>query len=170
LHEVGVRDIELGDTSERLTGPRTTAARQREELQSLRREESYSQSGFDSTVLVAEAAVTSAAAPVDWDAFWKRIELTTETALTDRSVEVVVGGAAAVTTVFSVGYVISTIRGSILVASLASSLPTWSLLDPLPVLDRRTVSHRESNEQPREESLHEMLDRSNKGPQGEADD
>jgi hypothetical protein len=40
----------------------------------------------------------------------------------------------ALTTGFSIGYVLWLIRGGLLLSSLLSSLPAWRFVDPLPVL------------------------------------
>jgi hypothetical protein len=47
----------------------------------------------------------------------------------------VVGTATAMTTALSIGYVLWTIRGGYLLASMLSSMPAWRLIDPLPILD-----------------------------------
>jgi hypothetical protein len=56
--------------------------------------------------------------------------------------------AIAITTITTTpGYVIWSLRGGFLMAALVSSLPTWSHIDPLPVLDsRRTVKHIEASD------------------------
>ena len=60
----------------------------------------------------------------------------------------------------SVGYVMWTLRGSYLVASLLSQLPTWKMLDPLPVLE---FVNRGSTVRPEDdESIGELIDRARK--------
>jgi hypothetical protein len=48
----------------------------------------------------------------------------------------VLTGSFVLSTGFSVGYVIWLARGGVLLASLASSVPAWATMDPLPVLSR----------------------------------
>jgi hypothetical protein len=48
--------------------------------------------------------------------------------------KVTVGSTVAVTTGFSIGYVLWLLRGEVLLSSLLASLPAWRLVDPLPVL------------------------------------
>jgi hypothetical protein len=50
--------------------------------------------------------------------------------------KIVVGSTVAVTGAMSVGYVIWLLRGGLLLSSLLSSLPAWSVIDPMPVLAR----------------------------------
>ncbi|MGI9517877.1 MAG: tandem-95 repeat protein, partial [Pirellulaceae bacterium] len=45
---------------------------------------------------------------------------------------------AATTVTATAGYVIWSMRGGFLMATMVSALPTWSHIDPLPVLDRKT--------------------------------
>jgi hypothetical protein len=48
--------------------------------------------------------------------------------------KVTVGSTVAVSTGFSIGYVLWLLRGEVLLSSLLASLPAWRLVDPLPVL------------------------------------
>jgi predicted outer membrane repeat protein len=48
----------------------------------------------------------------------------------------VVAGSLVLSTSFSVGYVLWLARGGVLLASMASSIPAWAAVDPLPVLSR----------------------------------
>jgi hypothetical protein len=48
----------------------------------------------------------------------------------------IVGSTVAVSGAMSVGYVIWLLRGGLLLTSLLSSLPAWSVIDPMPVLAR----------------------------------
>ena len=50
--------------------------------------------------------------------------------------ELAVGTALAVSTAFTVGYVIWMVRGGMLLTSLLAQLPAWRLVDPLVVLNR----------------------------------
>ena len=50
--------------------------------------------------------------------------------------KIVVGSSVAVTGAMSVGYVIWLLRGGLLLSSLLSSLPAWSVIDPMPILSR----------------------------------
>lgn len=47
----------------------------------------------------------------------------------------VAGTATVLTAAFSTGYVLWTLRGSLLVASFLSTVQTWRSLDPLPIVD-----------------------------------
>ena len=47
-----------------------------------------------------------------------------------------VAGSLVLSTSFSVGYVLWLARGGVLLASMASSIPAWATVDPLPVLSR----------------------------------
>ncbi len=72
----------------------------------------------------------------------------------------VLGGSAAVSTGLSVGYVIWTLRSSILVTSLLGSMPAWRFIDPLPILSGTSTEDLED-----EESLESMVaDHENEQP------
>jgi hypothetical protein len=47
----------------------------------------------------------------------------------------IAGTATVVTAALSTGYVIWALRGSFLVASFLSTIPTWRSLDPLPIIE-----------------------------------
>jgi hypothetical protein len=47
----------------------------------------------------------------------------------------VVGSVSVVTTGFSVGYLLYLVRGGMLLSGLLTQIPTWSMLDPLMVID-----------------------------------
>ncbi len=68
----------------------------------------------------------------------------------------IVGGSAAFTTGFSVGYVIWTLRSGIIASSVLSALPAWRFVDPLPIL--RDINHQEDEE---DESLESMVSKNN---------
>lgn len=53
--------------------------------------------------------------------------------------------ATATTTTVSIGYVLWLLRGGLLVASVLSSLPAWSALDPLPILSSHSRKRAQSN-------------------------
>lgn len=55
------------------------------------------------------------------------------------------------------GYVLWTLRGGVLVATMMTSLPGWRFVDPLPVLDSF-----ESDSEEDSESIHSMLEEANK--------
>ena len=84
------------------------------------------------------------AAP-DWNLYWDAIASLEEEAGQDGNVEVVVGTAAVVSTAASLTYVLWSIRGASLVASMMSSLPVWALIDPLPIVDGATNSRAASS-------------------------
>lgn len=72
----------------------------------------------------------------------------------------IVGGTTAVSTGLSVGYVIWTLRSSILVTSLLSSMPAWRFIDPLPIL---STSGEEGEED--DESLESLVGEDNEPAQ-----
>jgi hypothetical protein len=49
--------------------------------------------------------------------------------------KVVIGSTAAVSTSFSVGYVVWMLKGGSLLSTVLSSIPAWQTFDPLPVLE-----------------------------------
>lgn len=59
-----------------------------------------------------------------------RTEIRSDTSLRQAAI----GLTVALTTGFSIGYVLWLIRGGLLLSSLLSSLPAWRFVDPLPVL------------------------------------
>ena len=72
-----------------------------------------------------------------------------------------VAGSVLFSTVgLSVGYVMWTIHGGYLVASMLSSLPAWALVDPLPVLEYLDDSEdsKKSQRQGDKESLDSIID------------
>ena len=66
-----------------------------------------------------------------------------------------IGSATALGGALSFGYMVWTVRGGFLLASFASSLPAWRLLDPLPVL-RITAPASESVKTRKDKSLAEL--------------
>ena len=72
---------------------------------------------------------------------WERLDLLREEIVSDPYAKTVsVGTATVVTTTLSVGYILWTLRGGYLVASLLSTLPAWRLVDPLPILENMDFS------------------------------
>ena len=67
----------------------------------------------------------------------------------------VVGSSVALSAGLSIGYVIWLTRGGLLIASLASSMPAWRLIDPIPVLASLAFQGRDDRE--REESLDSIV-------------
>ncbi|MBX2825161.1 MAG: hypothetical protein KTR33_10560, partial [Gammaproteobacteria bacterium] len=65
----------------------------------------------------------------------------------------VVGTTTAITSGFSVGYILWLIRGGTLIGSVLSALPAWRFIDPLPVLD----SMGDDDESGDSESLQSMV-------------
>jgi predicted outer membrane repeat protein len=57
-----------------------------------------------------------------------------------------VAGSLVLSTSFSVGYVLWLARGGVLLASMASSIPAWATVDPLPVLSRFKSRHGEGDD------------------------
>ena len=64
------------------------------------------------------------------------------------------GVATAVSSALSVGYVVWTLRGGYLVASLLSSVPAWQFIDPLPVLVTGRLERQSTEE---DDSLETLL-------------
>ena len=72
----------------------------------------------------------------DTGVLWEKLDMLEEHIQSDPTTQtLIVGSAAAGSTALSVGYVLWTIRGGYLAASLMSSLPAWQMVDPLPILD-----------------------------------
>jgi hypothetical protein len=69
------------------------------------------------------------------------------------------GVTAVATTAISAGYIMWSIRGSYLLATLVSSLPAWHAIDPLPVLTAAA-----SQDDSDDESLTELLEQANLDP------
>jgi len=65
-----------------------------------------------------------------------------------------VGAATVASAALSAGYALWAMRGSMLLGSLLSSLPTWTMIDPLPVLDASEEKGRKKTTA--EESLAEI--------------
>jgi hypothetical protein len=74
---------------------------------------------------------------------WNRLDLLKDELSSDMFDQTLtVGVATTLTTALSVGYVMWTLRGGYLVASLLSTIPTWRMIDPLPILDSYDSSRR----------------------------
>ncbi len=67
---------------------------------------------------------------------------------------VVIGSATIIMTAFTTGYTIWALRGGYLLASVASSLPAWRMIDPLPILEEFCL---EDQDDAHDESLESML-------------
>ena len=72
---------------------------------------------------------------------------------------VVIGTAVTTTTGLTVGYVLWTIRGGLLVSSLLAQMPVWRLVDPLVVLSYGEESDKEQDGEEAEESLESIIER-----------
>jgi hypothetical protein len=93
----------------------------------------------------------------DWDLFWDTVDTGEEQSFADETSQIVMGGAAVVTTAISVSYVLWTARGASALASLISSLPAWTLVDPLPILSTSEApSDAVRKPSRRDESLHDI--------------
>ena len=91
---------------------------------------------------------------------WKHLEsLQDQVKLNMINYQLKIGTAAVVTTSASAGLVIWTLRGACLVASLLSSLPAWTFVDPLPILDDPENWNRPKRGEG--ESLEAIVDRAN---------
>lgn len=67
---------------------------------------------------------------------WSQLDtLEEEIATEEEFASHVAGTATVVTAAISTGYVMWALRGSFLIASFLSTVPTWRSLDPLPILD-----------------------------------
>jgi hypothetical protein len=72
----------------------------------------------------------------DTELLWQRLDAVRHEIESEMKWEtLIVGTGTTLMTGLSVGYVLWTLRGSYLLASLMSSIPAWSLIDPLPILD-----------------------------------
>ncbi|MCA9120067.1 MAG: hypothetical protein KDB11_07770, partial [Planctomycetales bacterium] len=58
----------------------------------------------------------------------------------------IAGTATVVTAAISTGYVIWALRGSFLLASFLSTVPTWRSLDPLPIIEGSTEGGSDDDE------------------------
>ena len=114
---------------------------------------------------VAAAAVN--ATGMDSAQLWRKLDaLFDDTQLDTVQLNLRVGTAMVAVSVLSVGYVIWTLRGSYLMASLLAQLPIWASFDPLPVLEfpdtDRNAKRPDDNDGdvPGDPSLDDLIDRS----------
>ena len=67
---------------------------------------------------------------------WSQLDTLEQEIVADEDfVSHVAGSATVVTAAISTGYVMWALRGSFLIASFLSTVPTWRSLDPLPIVD-----------------------------------
>ncbi len=67
---------------------------------------------------------------------WQQLDTLQEQLESDSDrLDHIAGSATVVTAALSTGYVIWTLRGSFLLASFLSTVPTWRSLDPLPIIE-----------------------------------
>ena len=93
----------------------------------------------------------------DTTVLWQNLDKVKARVETEANIATVaVGSATAVTATVSVGYVLWTIRGGYLMASMISTLPAWRMIDPLPVLEGST----NIEDDPDDDSLEGMIERS----------
>ena len=52
----------------------------------------------------------------------------------------------AVTSIGAIGYIFWTLRGGVLVAAALSQLPSWRMIDPLPVLENYAAENRKDDD------------------------
>lgn len=71
--------------------------------------------------------------------------------------QLVVGSTAAVGTSLTVGYVIWILRGGSILVGMVSSLPAWTMIDPLPILETANAAGLANAED--DDSLQSILDR-----------
>jgi hypothetical protein len=69
--------------------------------------------------------------------------------------QALVGSSVAMTAGLSIGYVVWLTRGGLLLASMASSIPVWRLVDPIPILASLALRSEEEGEDA--ESLDSMV-------------
>ena len=117
---------------------------------------------FQAKWLYGEAPLPVAAIAPNWEVLWKQLDSAGGEVVSETRVQIVVSASTAVTTAVSVGYVIWTVRGTALVASLASSLPTWTLVDPLPILEQSKPGGDKKQTSADEDSLQAMIERTNR--------
>ena len=122
----------------------------------------YATNDFQAKWLYGETPLPATAIAPDWEVLWERLDSAGGEVLSDARVQIVVSASTAVTTAVSVGYVVWTIRGTALVASLASSLPTWTLVDPLPILEQSKPGKDKKQSSADEDSLQAMIERTNR--------
>jgi hypothetical protein len=95
-----------------------------------------------------------------WDLYWETLAQPNEDSHQEgRSVEVVVGTAAVVTTAASLTYALWSIRGASLAASMVSSLPVWAMIDPLPIVDSNANAALAKSKRLDDETLEEIARR-----------
>ena len=83
---------------------------------------------------------------------WDRLDLLREEIVSDSLFQTAaIGTATVVSATLSVGYVLWTLRGGYLVASLLSTLPAWKMVDPLPVLETMDAGKFDPTEPPEED-------------------
>jgi hypothetical protein len=79
-----------------------------------------------------------------------------------------VAGTAVVSLGLSVGYVLWVLRAGYLLTSMLSSMPAWQFIDPLPILNSRTLLSRrreEDDDHDRDDdSLQTLLGRTRRRP------
>lgn len=71
-----------------------------------------------------------------------------------NAMAVAVGTATAVSGVATIGYLVWTLRGGYLVASLVSAVPAWRVFDPLPILEMHCQQRNDQNDASLQEMLH----------------
>jgi hypothetical protein len=96
----------------------------------------------------------------DTGMLWDRLDVIRDQLANDLRFQMVTAGAAtAITTAFTTGYVIWTLRGGYLLATVLSSLPAWRMMDPLPILDSRKSTKDRQRKDDEEETLASLVDR-----------
>ena len=113
------------------------------------------------------AAAAVNATGMDSAQLWRKLDaLFDDTQLDNVQLNLRVGTAMVAVSVLSVGYVIWTLRGSNLMASLLAQLPIWAGFDPLPVLEFPDADRNakrpddDDGDVPGDPSLDELIDRS----------
>ncbi len=106
---------------------------------------------------------------VDRALLWRKLDALLDDSQLDKvELNLRVGTAMVAASVLSVGYVLWTLRGGYLLASLLAQLPVWAQFDPLPVLEFAAADKSRKREDDEDDhhvdvhgdsSLDELLDR-----------
>ncbi|MDH3584431.1 MAG: cadherin-like domain-containing protein, partial [Phycisphaerae bacterium] len=103
--------------------------------------------------------------------FWNELDdMKQEMGADIRLKDLVVDGAMTVSISLTAGYVLWTIRGGYLLASLLTQMPAWRIVDPLPILDYLDEEDTldPSDDDGDDDSLESMIDRADRRSKGTA--
>jgi len=82
-----------------------------------------------------EMSESGEVAVINWDRFWEAVDTIEDDLAQEANLQVMVGSATVVTTAVSAAYLMWSLRGASLIAGLVTSLPAWTMIDPLPILE-----------------------------------